>query len=83
VRRNNYFRFSKSEIRTITIKGWYIMGWKFGKNFGFNWSWKRAFGIAAFRQRLARKTGVPTTRSGLNQKVGRSIINGIMSIFKR
>lgn len=66
-----------------SIKGADIMGWKLGKNFGFNWSWKRAFGIAAFRQRIARQTGIPTTRSGLNQKIGRSFINAIMSIFKK
>jgi len=59
------------------------MDWKLGRNFGFNWSWKRAFGITAFRQRIARSTGMPTTRSGANQKVGRIIINGIMSILKK
>jgi len=54
------------------------MNWKLGKNFGLNWSWKRALGITAFRQRIARNTGIPTTRNGLNQKIGRIIMN----IFK-
>lgn len=74
--------FEKS-ILVFNKKGADIMGWKFGKNLGFNWSWKRALGIAAFRQRIARQTGIPTTRNGVNQKIGRIISNGILNIFKK
>jgi hypothetical protein len=42
-----------------------------GRKFGFSWSWKRALGISAVRGRFARLTGVPTTRSGMERKIGR------------
>jgi hypothetical protein len=49
--------------------------------YGFSFSWKRALGISAVKQRFARQTGVPTTQSGLERKVGRSIIKLIISLF--
>lgn len=40
--------------------------------FGFSkWSWKRALGITAARQRMAKITGIPTTQAGRQRKVGR------------
>jgi hypothetical protein len=51
--------------------------------FGFSFSWKRALGISAVKQRFARQTGIPTIQSGLERKVGKSIINLLFSIFKR
>ena len=33
--------------------------------YGFSFSWKRALGISAAKQRFARQTGIPTTQSGL------------------
>ena len=50
-----------------------------GKKFGFSWSWKRALGISAFRQKIARKTGIPTTWNGLQRKIGSIVI----SLFKK
>lgn len=50
--------------------------------FGFSWSWKRALGISGARTSFARKTGVPTTRGGLERKVGRTLLNGILKLFK-
>jgi hypothetical protein len=49
--------------------------------YGFSFSWKRALGISAVKQRFARQTGVPTTQSVLERKVGRSIIKLIISLF--
>jgi hypothetical protein len=49
--------------------------------YGFSFSWKRALGISAVKQRFARQTGVPTTQSGFERKVGRSIIKLILSLF--
>lgn len=53
-----------------------------GKKFGFSFSWKRALGISGARQSIARKTGIPTTKSGIERKIGGFIINGILSLFK-
>jgi hypothetical protein len=52
-----------------------------GKKFGFSWSWKRAIGFSAFRQGIARKTGVPTTKQGLERKIGASVIKFILGMF--
>lgn len=49
--------------------------------YGFSFSWKRALGISTVKQRFARQTGVPTTQSGFERKVGRSIIKLILSLF--
>lgn len=40
-------------------------------------SWRRFLGITALKQNIARKTGVPTSRSGREAKVGRMILNVI------
>ena len=45
------------------------------KKYGFSWSWKRALGISAFKQRIATKTGIPTTKGGVERKIGRLIMN--------
>ena len=43
------------------------------KKFGFSFSWKRAVGITSTKQKFARQTGIPTTKSGLDRKVGSMI----------
>ena len=49
--------------------------------FGFSFSWKRALGISSAKQKFARQTGIPTSRSGMERKVGRSLINLLGSLF--
>jgi hypothetical protein len=44
---------------------------------GISFSWKRAIGITRAKQQFARKTGIPTSRSGLERKVGDMIISAI------
>jgi hypothetical protein len=43
--------------------------------FGFSFSWKRALGITAAKQKFARQTGIPSSKSGLERKLGAIIIN--------
>ena len=50
---------------------------------GFSFSWKRALGISAAKQRFARQTGIPTTKSGLERKIGGSIASLLLSILKQ
>lgn len=45
---------------------------------GLSFSWKRALGVTQLRKNVARATGIPTTRTGLEQKVGRAIIRGLL-----
>jgi len=42
--------------------------------YGFSFSWKRALGVTAAKQKFARQTGIPTTKAGLEKKVGSSIL---------
>lgn len=42
---------------------------------GVSFSWKRALGITQAKQKFARKTGIPTTKSGLERKVGRAVLD--------
>ncbi len=46
------------------------------RKYGFSFSWKRALGLSATKQRIARKTGIPLTRSGVERKVGRTVMSG-------
>lgn len=38
---------------------------------GLSFSWKRALGITAAKQKIAKKTGVPTTKQGRRNKIGK------------
>lgn len=42
--------------------------------FGFSFSLNRLLGITAAKQSFARRTGVPTTRGGIERKLGSSVI---------
>ncbi|MDE5843885.1 MAG: hypothetical protein K2H44_00675 [Muribaculaceae bacterium] len=37
---------------------------------GLSFSWKRALGVTKVKQKVARATGIPTSRAGLERKVG-------------
>lgn len=39
-------------------------------------SWRRFVGVSGAKARMSRKIGVPLTRSGRHQKIGRSITGG-------
>ena len=41
---------------------------------GVTFSWKRALGISQAKQKIARETGIPLTKSGLERKIGSTII---------
>ncbi len=45
---------------------------------GLSFSWRRAFGISALLGRFARQTGVPTSESGRERKVGRTLLQMIL-----
>jgi hypothetical protein len=48
--------------------------------FGFSFSLNRLLGITAVKSKFARTTGIPTTKGGLERKVGRSLLN---MLFKK
>lgn len=41
---------------------------------GLSFSWKRALGITQAKQKIARQTGIPTSKAGVERKIGSSII---------
>ena len=50
---------------------------------GLSFSWKRALGITAAKQRFSRKTGIPTTRQGLERKIGGMVLGTLLGKPKR
>jgi hypothetical protein len=41
-------------------------------------SWRRLFGVSAAKSKLSRSLGVPLTRSGRHQKIGRAMTGGCL-----
>ena len=50
---------------------------------GLSFSWKRALGVTAMKQNFARITGIPTTRGGLERKVGSLILGAVFGTKKK
>lgn len=50
---------------------------------GLSFSLKRAVGISAAKQKIARKTGIPLTKGGLERKMGKMVINSITGKKKK
>lgn len=44
---------------------------------GLTFSLKRAIGISGLKTKIARKTGIPTTKQGLERKIGQTVIKGV------
>lgn len=38
---------------------------------GLSFSWKRALGVTAAKRKFAKWTGIPTTKSGRQRKLGK------------
>lgn len=41
---------------------------------GVTFSWKRALGITKIKQQITRETGIPTTKHGLERKIGGALL---------
>ena len=50
---------------------------------GLSFSLKRAVGISGLKTKVARKTGIPTTKQGAERKIGGAILKGIFGGKKR
>lgn len=44
---------------------------------GLSFSLKRAIGISGIKQKVAMASGIPTTKSGLERKIGRTILENV------
>ena len=45
---------------------------------GLSFSWKRALGITQAKREFTKSTGIPTTKSGIERKIGSVIINALL-----
>ena len=45
---------------------------------GLSFSWKRALGITQAKQKIARETGIPLSKAGLERKIGNVIIKTLL-----
>jgi len=42
---------------------------------GLSFSLKRAVGISGLKTKVASKTGIPTTKQGLERKIGQAVLS--------
>ena len=50
---------------------------------GVSFSLNRALGITQAKQKFARETGIPTSKAGLERKVGKMVLNAIFRKKRR
>ena len=44
---------------------------------GLSFSLKRAVGVTVAKQKIAKKTGIPLTKQGLERKIGGAVLKAI------
>lgn len=44
---------------------------------GLSFSLKRAVGATALKQKISKRTGIPTTKQGLERKIGGAILKSV------
>ena len=44
---------------------------------GFSFSWKRLIGVTSVKQTISRQTGIPTTKQGIERKIGGAVIKAL------
>lgn len=44
---------------------------------GLSFSWKRALGITEAKRKIAKETGIPTSKAGIERKIGQTILKAI------
>lgn len=52
------------------------------RKYGFSFSLSRLIGLQTLKQKIARLTGVPTTRFGMERKIGSFILKLFKSLFR-
>ncbi|MCI7338346.1 MAG: hypothetical protein MSH41_07150 [Bacteroidales bacterium] len=50
---------------------------------GLSFSLKRAIGVTKLKQKVARATGIPTTKQGLERKIGGAILKDLTGKKRR
>ncbi len=50
---------------------------------GLSFSWKRALGITKAKRKFTKRTGIPTSRAGLERKIGKIILDTLFGKNKK
>ncbi|MDE6380244.1 MAG: hypothetical protein K2L11_07205 [Muribaculaceae bacterium] len=50
---------------------------------GLSFSWKRALGVTKAKREFTRKTGIPTTKAGIERKIGKMVIDAVFGNGKK
>lgn len=50
---------------------------------GLSFSLKRAVGVSGLKSKVARSTGIPTTKQGLERKIGAAILDTVTGKKKK
>ena len=71
------FRWRKTKLykRIIPMKIFGLPGTSFSP--------RRALGIDVLKRKIAIATGIPTTKQGIEKKIGKTVIKGVKSIFDK
>ena len=49
---------------------------------GVSFSWRRALGVTKIKRRFTKATGIPTTKSGIERKIGAAVAGVVLKLFK-
>lgn len=49
---------------------------------GLSFSWRRALGITQLKSSFTRATGIPTTKGGIERKIGATLVKAITKSLK-
>ena len=49
---------------------------------GVSFSWRRAIGITRLKRQFTKATGIPTTKSGIERKIGAVVAGTVIKLFK-
>lgn len=50
---------------------------------GVTFSWKRLLGLDQIKRNIAKQTGIPMTKAGVERKIGSAIIALIIGLFSK
>lgn len=50
---------------------------------GTSFSPRRAIGIDVIKRKIAKAAGIPTTKQGLERKIGKTALNGIKKVIEK
>lgn len=50
---------------------------------GASFSFSRAIGLAGLKNKVAKVTGIPTTKGGVERKIGRTILDAVLGKKKK